>query len=48
MAVPDAPTPMAISVSGPVSRVDAAFAERAVPLLREAAARISKELNAAS
>ncbi|MFD1212284.1 IclR family transcriptional regulator [Arthrobacter sp. GCM10027362] len=48
MAVPEAPTPMAISVSGPVSRVDAAFAERAIPLLREAADRISKELNAAS
>jgi IclR family acetate operon transcriptional repressor len=48
MAVPEAPTPMAISVSGPVSRVDTAFAERAVPLLREAADKIAKELNAAS
>ncbi|MCG2623318.1 IclR family transcriptional regulator [Arthrobacter sp. I2-34] len=48
MAVPAAPTPMAISVSGPVSRVDAAFAERAVPLLREAARIISEELNLAS
>ncbi|BCT77522.1 IclR family transcriptional regulator [Sinomonas cyclohexanicum] len=47
MAVPGAPTPTAISVSGPVSRVDEAFGERAVPLLREAAANISAELNRA-
>ncbi|GAB2762937.1 IclR family transcriptional regulator [Sinomonas soli] len=45
MAVPHAPTPTAISVSGPVSRVDESFGERAVPLLREAAANISAELN---
>lgn len=45
MAIPGAPTPAAISVSGPVSRVDGAFAERAVPLLREAAQAISVELN---
>jgi IclR family acetate operon transcriptional repressor len=45
MAVPDAPTPTAISVSGPVSRVDDAFGERAVPALRAAAERISAELN---
>jgi IclR family acetate operon transcriptional repressor len=32
-------------VSGPVSRVDQSFAERAVPLLREAAQAISDELN---
>lgn len=44
MAVPNAPTPTAISVSGPVSRVDGAVAERAVPLLREAALAISREL----
>lgn len=44
MIVPDAPTPMAISVSGPVSRVDDRFAERAVPTLRDAAAKISKTL----
>ncbi|NMR30674.1 IclR family transcriptional regulator [Crystallibacter degradans] len=48
MAVPDAPTPMAISVSGPVSRVDDAFAKRAVPLLRSAAEQISAQLNAAA
>ena len=45
MAVPNAPTPTAISVSGPVSRVDKSFADRAVPLLREAAQAISDELN---
>jgi IclR family transcriptional regulator, acetate operon repressor len=44
MAIPDAPTPAAISVSGPVSRVDQAFADKAVPLLREAARAISEEL----
>ena len=45
ISVPNAPTPTAVSVSGPVSRVDDAFAERAVPLLREAAASISVDLN---
>jgi IclR family acetate operon transcriptional repressor len=44
MAIPNAPTPAAISVSGPVSRVDQAFADKAVPLLREAAQVISEEL----
>lgn len=45
MAVPNAPTPTAISVSGPVSRVGDGFADRAVPLLREAAEQISADLN---
>ncbi len=45
MAVPNAPTPSAISVSGPVSRVDEDFADKAVPILREAAEAISRELN---
>jgi IclR family acetate operon transcriptional repressor len=45
MAVPNAPTPTAISVSGPVSRVDEDFADKAVPVLREAAEAISRELN---
>ncbi|KAD4060049.1 helix-turn-helix domain-containing protein [Arthrobacter yangruifuii] len=45
MAVPNAPTPAAVSVSGPISRVDEAFAERAVPLLRAAVEEISAELN---
>lgn len=44
MAVPDAPTPTAVSVSGPTSRVDEAFGERAVPMLRAAAQAISAEL----
>lgn len=41
MALPEAPTPTAISVSGPVSRVDWDFGKRAVPLLREAADELS-------
>ena len=45
MAVPNAPTPTAISVSGPVSRVDEHFADKAVPILREAAEAISLEMN---
>lgn len=48
MAVPNAPTPTAISVSGPVSRVDDSFAERAVPLLHEAVESISRDLNLVS
>lgn len=42
--VPDAPTPLAISVSGPTSRVDDDFADRAVPLLRRCAEQISEAL----
>ena len=45
--VPGAPTPTAISVSGPVSRVDESFGERAVPLLQRAAAVIGDELSRA-
>ncbi|MEO6827327.1 MAG: IclR family transcriptional regulator [Microbacteriaceae bacterium] len=45
MAVPNAPTPTAISVSGPVARVDDNFALRAIPLLHEAVEQISAELN---
>ncbi|MCC3265789.1 IclR family transcriptional regulator [Arthrobacter gengyunqii] len=48
IAVPDAPTPTAVSVSGPISRVDAGFAKRAVPLLRSAAESISQEFNGQS
>ena len=44
MAVPDAPTPTAISVSGPISRVDEVFAERVVPLLREAVSDVALDL----
>jgi IclR family acetate operon transcriptional repressor len=46
MAVPEAPTPTAVSVSGPISRVDEAFGERAVPLLRKAAEAIMADLTA--
>ncbi len=45
MAVPNSPTPTAISVSGPVQRVDLAFSQRAIPVLRQAAQVISDELN---
>lgn len=45
VAVPNAPTPTAISVSGPLARVDDAFGERAVPRLRQAAEQISVEMN---
>ena len=44
MAIPASPAPLAISVSGPISRVDQSFADRAVPLLKEAGARISAEV----
>lgn len=40
------PIPTAVSVSGPVARVDATFAERAIPVLREAAAEITETVNA--
>ena len=42
MAIPGAPTPSAISVSGPVARVSDEFAERAIPLLRQAVAEIAR------
>ena len=48
MAVPNAPTLTAISVSGPVSRVDDSFAERAVPMLREAAEALSRDFSRAA
>ena len=44
MAIPGERSQIAISVSGPSSRVDTAFGERAVPLLEEAAARIAQEM----
>ncbi|MGW9405291.1 IclR family transcriptional regulator [Arthrobacter sp. NPDC055585] len=43
-AVPGAPSPTAISVSGPVSRVDETFGRRAVPLLQAAAREIGEDL----
>lgn len=45
VAIPDAPTPMALSVSGPLARVDLAFGDRAVPLLHAAASRIGAALH---
>ncbi|MDH6237696.1 IclR family transcriptional regulator [Cryobacterium sp. CG_9.6] len=45
IGVPNSPTLTAISVSGPLSRVDDSFAERAVPLLRAAAEALSADLN---
>jgi len=44
--VPGAPTPTAVSVSGPIARVTEEFAQRAVPLLREAASAIAADLEA--
>lgn len=44
VGVPDAPTPMAVSVSGPLARVDLSFGDRAVPLLHSAATRIGDAL----
>ena len=43
MALPNAPTPTAISVSGPTTRVDWDFGDRAVPLLRTAAEELSRQ-----
>jgi len=45
--VKDAPTPTALSVSGPAARVTYEFGEAALPLLHEVAETISKELLAA-
>lgn len=44
VAIPGSPTPAAVSVSGPMSRVDDAFGERAVPLLQRAASVIGGDL----
>ena len=46
MSVPNMPTPTAVSVSGPTTRVDAAFAEKAIPILRDAVQEISALANA--
>ncbi|MBG6084645.1 IclR family transcriptional regulator [Zhihengliuella flava] len=48
MAVPGAPTPMALSISGPVSRVDEAFATQAVAALERATRTISEALTGAA
>ncbi len=44
VAVPDAPTPLAISVSGPAPRMTEALVDRAVPLLTQAAKALSNDL----
>jgi len=44
VAVPDAPTPTALSVSGPAARVTYEFGERAVPVLHRIAAELTREL----
>lgn len=44
VAVPGAPTPTALSISGPSSRVGHDFAETAVPVLHRTAAALAKEL----
>ncbi|MDR2256259.1 MAG: IclR family transcriptional regulator [Arthrobacter sp.] len=44
VAIPDSATRLAVSVSGPISRVDESFADRAVPALTAAASAISQAL----
>ncbi|WP_166849407.1 IclR family transcriptional regulator [Isoptericola sp. BMS4] len=46
--VPGAPTPTAVSVSGPAARVTYEFGETALPLLHDAARQISAELLSAA
>lgn len=46
VSIPSAPIPAAISVSGPESRVDEEFGERAVPLLHAAAERLEEDFAA--
>ena len=48
VSVPDSLTPMAVSVSGPLSRVDEAFGERAVPVLQATALTISRGMAASA
>ncbi len=44
MAVPGAPTPMAVGISGPVSRLSDDFVDRAIPALQRATGIISDAL----
>ncbi len=44
VAVPDAPTRLGLSVSGPASRMTPEVVDRAVPILRQAAADLSRDL----
>ena len=48
VSVPGAPTPMALSVSGPVTRVDQDFIARAVPQLHAAAEQLGSQLISAA
>lgn len=45
VAVPDAPAPLAISISGPVGRMSEELVDRAVPLLTEVSRALSADLN---
>ncbi|WP_371406413.1 IclR family transcriptional regulator [Kribbella sp. NBC_00662] len=45
VAVPDAPSPLAISISGPAGRMTEDLVERAVPLLTQAAKSLSEDLH---
>ncbi|MEO5854198.1 MAG: IclR family transcriptional regulator [Nocardioides sp.] len=47
VVVPDAPQPMALSMSGPLPRMSDDVVRRAAPVLRAAAAEISEEFNRA-
>jgi IclR family acetate operon transcriptional repressor len=44
VAVPDAPARLAISLSGPATRMTEELVDRAVPLLRDAGTKLSQEL----
>jgi IclR family acetate operon transcriptional repressor len=48
VAVPGAPRPMALSMSGPLTRMTDDVVERAAPMLHEAARQIGAELAAPS
>jgi IclR family acetate operon transcriptional repressor len=48
LAVPGAPRPMALSMSGPLTRMSDAMIDKAVPVLRTAAEKIGTELGAAT
>jgi IclR family acetate operon transcriptional repressor len=45
VAVPDAPSPAAISISGPEGRLTSSVVDRAVPLMTEVARRLGTELS---
>ena len=45
VAVPDAPTKLGLSVSGPATRMTPEVIERTYPILRDAAAALSRDLS---